>query len=378
MIKKISFVLLAIIFAIIINWFRLNGGDVTIEFTNFQIITSTNFVICLVIAVCILYNIFYKFKVFIFKPENLKRKVENYTDLVVKTLFYISTKDFNEANRMQKKCSKIFNNNLSKYLEYKISTKQKKYTEADRFLKEIQIKDLENNVFNIKLEYEKAKENIDMDAIEKSANKLLIYDPKNNEAIFDLLKIYIKKENWIKANEMFHEALKLKLVKRDANDFFIISENLGKFYYDKNDYIDAKEILRDAFDVDASKINISFLLAKIYLILDRTNKAEKIVLTTWKYTSNKELLDLYYAINENKISSIKIAEKLVKSNANNFESQYSIARAYYYNKQYDKAREISKLAEKISPKKAIYELMLKIEEESSKNAAIINLIKSRI
>ncbi|GMO56875.1 MAG: hypothetical protein Ta2D_02140 [Rickettsiales bacterium] len=378
MIKKFLFFIFAVILALIINWFRLNNGNVIVDFSNYQIVTTTNFLLCSLIVVIFCIKLLKKLKKFIFRPENLKKKITNYTDLVVNALFSISAQNFDDAKKYQKKAKKIFDNNLTEYLEYKIFNKQKDFINADKIYKQFTIKELHDEVLQRKLDYEEAKTNDDIDKIIMSAENLFFVDKRNANIMQDLLNLYIKKCDWKKVKDIFAQALKMGAVSKKSPQFFIIAEKVGEYYYNTNDYNNAKYILKSAYSIDKSNINIASLLAKTYLVLNKKAKARDIIIDTWRYGTSSELLNLYYAINNKELYSIRTAKKLVKINPTSFESQFALARAYFFNKDYHNARDTAKNAEKIAQNRDIYSLMLKIEQEDGNNSATIALIKAKM
>lgn len=379
MIKKIFFVLFACGVAFAMNWFRIHSGHIVIDFTTIQVVTSTNFVLCCLLFLWCFFYLFRKFREFIFRPDNLQKKVVVYSNYIVRTLVNISTNNVVDANRMLKKAAQIFDNNLTSMLRCQILNLEQKYEEARAIFKTIDLKELNSDLTVIKLDFETAKRCGDENDIEKCAMKLLEIEPTHVEARKSLLNIYISKQKWEFAYQIFQGGMRQKIFNNKRGEFFVISRNLGQKYYNENHFFDAKQVLREAYKSDPHRdIDIVNLLAKTYIILDKKQKAAKIIESTWKQKQNMDLLDTYYLSKGNQINSFNVAKKLVSINSKSFESNYAMARAYYYNKFYGDANRYAKIAENIRQCKLIYELMLRIEEDGSANSVVISTIKNKI
>ncbi|MDR2526542.1 MAG: hypothetical protein LBC92_01560 [Rickettsiales bacterium] len=378
MVRKMFHIALCVCFVILAYLLSVNNGRVVVDFTNYQLITTTNFIICFIILVCLFFYSIFKIRRFIFRPENLQKKFNNYVEYITKGLIYSKLQRYEEADKNLNKGKKIYNNNLTKYLEYLILNKQGKYDMANRVFNEISIKDFYNELMKLKLDYVNAKENNNTEAVEKTARHILEIEPKNSSVIKKLLSIYISRSDWQKANDVLNLGLKVKVFNQKSGEFFLVNKKIGEEYYDKNCFDKAREFLENAYKNNKTENDISFALAKTYLVLGERSKALKVIESVWKYAPNKELLDLYFLINNNQSNKVKIVSRLIKINSKTFYSYYAVALASYQDRQYEKARKNLKIAEKINPDKIIYELLLKVETETGANTTAINLLKNKI
>jgi uncharacterized membrane-anchored protein len=373
MIKKILFILLTILFAFVINWFKVNNGGVVINFTSYQILTSTNFLICSILSICVILFLIKKIVKLVLRPVNWNKKINNYSNFIVQSFIFNDVKDFSNANKFLKKAERIFNNNLIKLLRYKILNEQGDFENATKIFSEIDTK-IDLNLLKVKLDFETAIKKQSED-IEIYANNVLIIEPSSVVAIKSLLKIYLSKNDYKSANEIFEKGLKLKIFNKKQNEFLTISKNLGQYYYNKNDFLKTKGILKDANKYFCDIDNV-ILLAKTYIVLGRKFKVNSLIENTWKKITNNELLNVYYLIND--VNSIRDAKNLVKLNPKSADSYFALARAYYNNKLYKEAKDSAKSAEKIQPSRHLYKLMLNIEKDSNGNVADIGLLENKI
>jgi tetratricopeptide (TPR) repeat protein len=356
----------------------VNNAKVVIDFKNYQLITTTNFIICLFLFILFIFYFLSKVKKFLIRPENFKKKIEKYSDFVAMSIIYTNIGDSRNANKFFKKSIRIFDNNLTKIVYFYILLREQKYIEADKIYKTIKINELDVDILKTKMDFETARSSPDNFNVEQQALKLLSIDSLNSVALHTLLKIYIEKEDWMESYKLFKRGLKAKIFNNKQDEFLLIYKNIAKICYENNNFNEAKEILQEVYKENQYSFDVVNLLSKIYLILNEKSKAKKIILKLWTKSTNLTLLDTYFLINDNEISSISFANNLLKANPDSFESNYAVARAYFFNKKYDIARKYIKKAEIIKSCKIVYEFLLNIEKETSNNQTMIGILKNKI
>lgn len=392
MIKKILFIAFIIFVSIFISNLLMYNDEIIIEYLGYQITTTTGFLLFLITSfVLSIYLILYVLASFL-RPnlkkyekstKKFEKKFNKYLELITEAFIYKSARNVKESFAKLKKANKIFKpTNLSKLLESQLYYLKQEYDKSEESFKEIQDANLNLNLLNLRINLEQAKKANDTEYIEKYSEQILKIEPINRAALEYLFEIYTNKKEWEKANKILQIALKSKIFDESKiqKEILFIYTALGKNYYDNRNFIAAKKILRNAYKIDNSYIQALILLVKTYIALNKKAKAIELIKKTWKHNTNPKLAELYFSLlNEKEKKSIKYAEILYKLNTKSFESNLILAKAYFNQELYSKARKYAKIAESIGESKYLYELMLQIEQaDNGSSAAIANLKKKTL
>jgi len=392
MIRKIFFITFIIFISIMMSGTFVHDIDVIININDYQISTTTNFIIFLsIIIVATLYLIFRVIDILFYPNINkykkqikkLEKKFDEYNNFITEGFIYNNINDFDKVLNKLKKANKIIRfTNLSKFLESEIYREKGNFKKSEIIFKSIKGLDINLNLIDLKLNFKEAKFEGNQDEVEKLSYEILNIEPSNSDCVNSLLNIYKNKCDWINANKILELGIKLKII--DANKqkdlcTFLYSA-LGKQYYDNQDFNNAKHVLKKAYILDINNIESDLLLAKTYISLDKKQKAVKIITNSWAATGNPKLAELYNNLNNGNETEISrsVAKKLYKLNSKSYEGNLVMANAYFKEELYDKARKYVKLAENISANREVYELMLKIEQSDEGSSAMIANLKNKI
>ncbi len=391
MVKKIFFIAFIIFLSIFISNLLMYNGEIVINFLGYQIITTTGFLTFLITGfVLVLYLLIY-ISIAIFYPnvnyykkneKKFQKKFNQYLELITEAFIYKSAKSTKESFAKLKKANKIFKKtNLSKLLESQLYYLQEEYQKSEESFKEIEDANLNLSLLNLRISLEQAKKANNINDVEKYAEEILKIEPINKASLESLFDIYIKKKNWEKAYGILQIAIKAKIFEQNKmqKEILFIYTALGKKYYDNQEFINAKSILRRAYKLNPNYIQAVILLVETYIGLGKKSKAIEIIRKTWKYNTNPRLAELYFSLlTDKERKSIKSAESLYNLNPKSYESNLILAKAYFENEIYSKARKYAKIAESMNETKYLYELMLKIEQEDNGSSALINNLKNKI
>lgn len=391
MIKKIFFIIFFICLSIFVSQLLNYSGEIIITALDYQISTTTSFVILLssgliLSIILIFYILFSILSPNVRKIEKNRRKLEKkfdqYLSLITEGLIYKNVKNSKEAWAKLKKANKIFKEtNLSKFLESQIFYIDGKYQKSEVSFKDIKDTNLNLDLLNLKNGLNQAKKTDDKANIEKYAVQILKIEPIDREALNTLLNIYIFNKNWVEAENILKKGLKSKIFSEEDNkeQILFVYTALAKQYFDNQQFSEAKTILRKVYYINPKYIQAIILLVETYIAMGKNTKALTIIMRTWKHTPNLKLADLYFSLQKDRDrDSIKTALRLYRLNAKSFESNFVLANAFYKNQIYSKARKYAKIADDIAETKYLYELMLKIEQEDNGSSAIINILKNKV
>lgn len=316
------------------------------------------------------------------KIKKLEKKFDQYVNFVTEGFVYRTANNISEAKKKLKKANSVFREtNLSKLLESKIYYAEKKYNKSESSFKKINNTNLNLDLFNLKIKLEESKRKNDIEEMQNYAEQIRKIEPINHEALEVLFQIYKNIKDWECAEKILQIAIKSKTFNKEKmkDEILFVYTSLGKKYYDSGEFFKAKIALRDAYSINQKYIQSTILLVQTYIALGKRLKAIEVIKKAWKHNSNPKLAELYFSLlNEKDKKSIKSAEALYRLNPKSYESNYILARAYFNNQIYLKARKYAKIAESIAETKEVYELMLKIEQEDKGGLMLINNLKNRI
>lgn len=391
MIKKILFIAFIIFLSIFISNLLIYNSEIVINFLDYQISTTTGFLIFLGVAfILVLYLLIYLLMEILYpninyykkNEQKLQKKFNQYLELMTEAFIYKSARNIKESFKKIKKANRIFKEaNLSKLLESQLYYLQKQYQKSEDTFKEIENLNLNLNLINLKINLEKAKKANDINKIKEYSEQILKIEPINKSSLESLFYIYLNKKEWEKAYEILQKALRSKIFDKNKmeKEILFLYTSLGKKYYDNQNFSSAKTILRQAYKLNSNYIQAVILLIETYIALGKKLKALQIIKKTWKHDTNPKLAELYFSLlTDKEKKSIRSAEILYKLNSKSYESNLILAKAYYENEFYSKARKYAKMAEEINETKSLYELILKIEQEDNGSSALINNLKNKI
>lgn len=362
---------------------------VTITTLDYQIITTTSFVLFLLFGLTlfvslVVYSFFYILSPSFKKIEKNKRKLEKqfeeYLNLITEGFVYKNVENSQEAWIKLKEANKAFKEtSLSKFLESQIFYVDGDYKKSEVSFKGIKNTNLNLDLLNLKNRLNQAKKAQEKENIEKFAVQILKIEPVNIEALNTLLEIYIAKKNWVEAELILRKGLKAKVFSNETNkeQISFVYTALAKQYLDNKNFFEAKKYLRNVYKIDPKCIQAVILLVETYISIGKNIKALYIIMKTWKYNTNPKLADLYFSLHKDK-DSIKTALRLYKLNTKSFESNLILANAYYKNQFYTRARKYAKIADSIAETRDLYELMLKIEQEDNGSSALLSILRNKI
>lgn len=391
MLKKILFIICFVGLGLFVSEMLTFDDKIVINTLTYQITTTTSFILLLFFVLLFVFFIFFYMLFNILSPNinrinKNKKKTENkfneYLNFIMEGLIYKNIRNINEAKKSLKKANKIYKEtNLSKFLESQIFYVEEKYKNAEKSFKEIKDSSINLNLITFKHYLKEAEKQNNVDDIEKYAKSILNIESIDIDAIINLFKVYILKKQWIKADEILNKGLKIGVFNKydNKNDILFLYTSIGKMFFDNQDYKQAKKYLRKVYDLDKNYIQGIILLIETYIALGKHSKALSIILKVWKYNTNSRLAELYFSLQKAKDkNSIDVAKKLYKINHKSFESNFILARAYYLNHIYFKARKYAKIADSINETKDLYELMINIEKEDNGSSAIIVALKNKM
>lgn len=114
-------------------------------------------------------------------------------------------------------------------------------------------------------------------------------EPSQNRALIELLRTYIKMEDYRSAKLVLNEMRKRKMEKEEKLDFFLMR---GHFYRRQNDYIETAKSLGSAVKImpgGEKKARVHFILGQIYQDLENDRLADKNLKKVLKNNPNYEL-----------------------------------------------------------------------------------------
>lgn len=391
MIKKILFIIFIVFISILIDKVLSHEGDIIIQAFNYEISTTAGFLMFLATTLILLCYLSFYLLTIIFYP-NLKKykkiekknnqKFQDYIELMTEGFILKSTKNIKEALKKLKQANKLFNNtNLAKLLESQIYYTTGDFDKSEMKFKEIKSVNINVDLLSLSNKLRVAKQEHNIQDIEKCAEKIIKIEPINREALQSLYDVYLWQKKWEQANKILNILLSTGIYtesKNKENILFLYSA-LGKYYYDNQDFCNAKKVLRKAYKLDSTNIQSIILLVETYIALCKKVKAIDIIKKTWKYNSNPRLAELYLSLMSVKeLNTIKPYKTLYNLNTKSFESNLLMARIYLKQKVYSKARKYAKLAEEVNETKELYEVILQVEKEDNGSSALINNLKQRI
>ena len=389
--KKIIFIVFIVFLSIIVNNILDYNSQVIINFSDYQIITTSSFLLFIFISIVFsLYVVLY-ITTLIFYPnvnnyrkkcKNLEKNFNKYIELISEAFIYKSARNLTMATLQLKKANKIFQNtNLSKLLETQIYYLNGDYIKSEKCFKEIKDYKLNVDLLNLRINLEQAKKENNQEKMQKYAEELIKIEPINKTASEILLNIYINNKQWNNAYDIINFGLKSKIftIEKIEDKILFVFTSFGKQSYDNGNFILAKHVLRTVYKIDKNYIQCVILLVKTYIALGKILKAIQIIKKTWSYNTNPYLLRIYLSLlNDKDRKSIKTAENLYKINSKSYESNLFLAKTYLNNQLYSQARKYAKHAEAINETKSLYEIMLKIEQEDNGSSAVIANLKQKI
>ena len=391
MVKKIFFIAFIIFLSICVNELLKFNGEIVINFIDYQIATTTGFLLFLTIGAFIIFYFALYLLVSLFFPsintykknyKKLEKNINKYIELISEAFVYKSARNINMASEKLKKANKVFKEtNLSKLLESQIYYLKEDYTKSEEIFKDINDKNLNLNLLNLRINLEQSRKIGDKADIQKYAEELVKIEPINKTASEILFDIYMEQKNWDKAYKILTVGLKSGVfeLNKIKNRVLFLYTIIGKKYYNNGEFNSAKSILRTVYKIDPTYIQAVIYLVETYIALGKTAKAIKIIKKVWKYDTNPNLANIYLSLlNEKDRRSIKTAETLYKINSNSYESNLLMAKACLNQGLYSKAREYAKDAEKINATKTLYEIMLRIEQSDNGSSTLIANLKHKI
>ncbi len=391
MIKKILFIVFLILISISIDKILGYESDIIIRAFDYEIMTKVGFLVFLATAFILLcYLIFYLFSI-IFYP-NLKKYKKNekkhnqqfkdYIELITEGFILKSTKNTKEAFNKLKKANKIFKNtNLSKLLESQIYYASGDFDKSEKIFKEIKNKNINLDLVALSGKLKMAKKQDNTEDMQKYAENIIAMDPTNRNALKYLYTIYISKKEWEKANNILNVSLQIGVIdkSKSKDSILFLYTALGKYYYDNQEFFNAKKFLKKAYKIDYTYIQATILLVETYIALGKKSKAIDIIKKAWKVNTNPKLADLYLSLISIKdLETLKPYKTLYNLNSRSFESNLLMSKIYLKQKLYSKARKYAKIAEEENETKELYEVMLQIEQEDNGSSALINNLKQKI
>jgi len=391
MLKRILFITFIIFLSIFISDLLAYNSEVVINFSDYQIITTTGFLIFLLtVFILSLYIVLY-FIIAMFYPnidryrkkgKKLQESFNQYIGLMTEAFICKSAGEIDKAFIKLKKANGLFGEtNLSKLLESQLYYLQCDYRKSEESFKRIQNMRLNLNLLNLKMDLEQVRKIGDYSRIKSCAEEILKIEPINKSSLESLFQIYVNNREWEKAYNILQIALKARVFEQNKmqGDILFVYAALGKMDYDNHEFIKAKRVLRQAYKLNPNHIQTTILLIKTYIALGKKSKALNLIRKIWKYNTNPKLAELYFSLlSDREKKSIKAAESLYRINPKSYESNLILARAYIDNEIYSKARRYLKVADTINETKYLYELMLKMEQADNGSSTIINNLKNKI
>lgn len=242
-------------------------------------------------------------------------------------------KDDFDLNKLN---NKVFSNKNLNFLEYfKYHYQSANDSTLTNYLEDIATK--ENKDFRSKFEENLIKDfkkaSIEYSGI-KTTEKLISYLNR-----FDI------------TNDI--EKLSTNLINKYPNSYNGYYQ-LGKYYYNKNNYKKAEKLFKKALDLDKENSDVLYWLAKSYYEQYRFALAEDTFLEVLRLNPTEEIcwywIGRIYLIKEeykNAINSFNKAIEIMEDEEGDY--FYWLAKAYFENKQYEQAEENVKKAIKTAP-----------------------------
>ena len=389
MFKKILLALFIIFIALCINVILTFNSEIVINYLDFQVNTTTGFLIFLLTALVVaIYLVFYIFTslfnlhIFSKYQKQTDKKFKKYLKYITETLIYKKINNLDKAFTKLREANKYYSNaDLSNLIESQLYFMKKNYVKSEEIFNKIKNNDLNLNLLHLEINLAETLQSNQEDKMLEYAEEIIKIEPVNANALNILLKLYIKNRKWLEAYTILERGLKAKVFNKHhyKDQILFISATVAQYYYDKKEYDKAKDILKPAYKLDSSYLPTALLLINIYNILGRNAKALRLIKKTWKQNTNKDLAELYFSLfTQKERDSIDVVMKLYKLNPKSYYSNYLLAKAYYNEEIYSKAREYAKNAESIAETKSLYQLMLDIEIKDSGSSALINNLKNKI
>jgi HemY protein len=181
---------------------------------------------------------------------------------------------------------------------------------------------------------------------------------------------------------MLNCGLKIKVFTMESHqrEIAFIYTCIAKENFEKGNYKNALNYTKQVLTIYPTFLPANLLLSETYLQSNKTWKALSSIKKTWKIQPHPKLGELYMTIYKNKKDEAKftIAKKLYKINPNNFESNLFLAKIAFEINDILKARKYAKQALSLSSNKAIYELLLDIENKDNQKSSLAQSLKTKI
>ncbi len=172
------------------------------------------------------------------------------------------------------------------------------------------------------------------------------------------------------ALDNFEQALKIN------PDFNIAKEGIGRVFSRKGNKQEAVRYYEDILDKDCNNYIISFLLGKLFVELDNTDRAEECFRKCIRIAADKaeaytELGRLLMA-GKNYTEALKIFKSYVGIKEDDYNGHYNLAGCYYQTKDYGKAIAEYERAIKLNPEShfSVFNLALVYEEKGEHEIAV--------
>ena len=217
MIKGFFSFIFLILIAGLIGLSIIHNGDITINWIDYQIKTTTT-VLFLSFILSIIIILFLSRIINALTSPNIKkreRKIKKDYNNHLKTLAegftYMILGDYKNSEHKQKESTKwIKDSILSELLKAKILHKKKEYIESAKIFNKINLSNIDTKFIAIKLKFHNARQLNDIVKIKKYAKQILLVKADDDKAIKELFKIYRNEKNWKKAESFLNQAIKLK------------------------------------------------------------------------------------------------------------------------------------------------------------------------
>ncbi|MDA0902157.1 MAG: hypothetical protein O3B09_01945 [Proteobacteria bacterium] len=339
MFKLIFFSITALIIAICFSWLIENNGMIAINWLGYEvqtdILTAIAILFFTTIAIFIFINIFhsiisFKFKLpRFFKKDVLKekdkiiKKYQKAVQLLVDVSLALNASDLPRAIKLEKEINDLIDDkNLRKLLEAQIIYLKGNYSQASKLFAEFDNKNAHN--LALKSQLELALDNKKEGQAIQFAQEIISNEHRDEKTIQTLLKLYKKRGDWVKAEELVR---KYDLYKDDPWRLAFINTALAQYLYRNKDYAKAIKHAKIALKLEDSFLAASIILIKSFIKKGKKFRALCHIKSIWKTQPSLLLAELYNFIykkasNAKRLRKIK---KLHKINSNHFISDLAVA-----------------------------------------------------
>ena len=272
---------------------------------------------------------------------------------------------------------------------------------------------LKDNPISLILKAEAARKANKFDLAEQHYNKMLLNSDTKTLGLRGLLEQNLKKQDYhhalIYAEEIYNINSKLEWTYKTIIQIIIRTKNwqklieiskdaFGKKIISKKEYFNSISIakyeialIKESFsaheslqllsEANADRPNFLPIVKKFANLLisnNQVSKAKKLLFKCWLINPHQMLLEeLIFLVKKENDNLINIVMKLVKNNAENYDSIIALVKVNIIENNWSKARETIKPILSSRPNKTICELMYQIEIGVSNNAQKANSWKSR-